>query len=235
MAASWKVTILTLFPDMFPGPLGQSLSGKALKEGKWELNILDIRDFTEDVHHTVDDMPYGGGAGMVMKPDILGKAIESIDYDAIYYMSPRGTVLQQSITPSLLEYQHIAILCGRYEGIDQRLIDHYGIKEISLGDFVLSGGEIPAMALIDACVRQIDGVVSNPKTLEEESFAEGNYCNLLEYPLYTRPRRWKEMDVPDVLLSGNHKKIDDWRLECSQKITKARRPDLWQRYQNDEE
>ncbi len=217
---------------MFPGPLGQSLAGKALEKELWELNIVNIRDFTYDVHGTVDDTPYGGGAGMVMKPDILSAAIESIDYDHIYYMSPRGKVFNQTKSHSLISQGHIAIICGRYEGIDQRIIDFYDVEELSIGDFVLSGGEIPAITVIDACVRQIDGVLSNPQTLDEESFGAGKYCNLLEYPLYTRPPSWQGMDVPDVLLSGNHQKIDDWRMKQSQEITKERRIDLWKKYEN---
>jgi len=227
---SWNVKILTLFPEMFPGALGQSLAGKALEEKKWTLETVQIRDFAYDKHNTVDDAPYGGGAGMVMKPDVIGKAIESVNVDKIIYMSPRGRKFDQKKSKELLEHKNIAILCGRYEGVDQRILEYYGIEEVSIGDFVLSGGEIASFVVIDACVRQIDGVLSNPQTLQEESFGEGEYSYLLEYPLYTRPPEWKGENVPSELLSGNHDLIDKWRLEKSIEITKKRRPDLLKKY-----
>jgi len=237
----FNVNILTLFPEMFPGTLGQSIAGKALEKGLWSLNVTNIRDFAKDKHNTVDDSPYGGGAGMVMRADVLGDAIDSLNNKPstknqkpkLIYMSPRGKMLTQKKTEELLVHENLAIICGRYEGIDQRVIDNYDVEEISVGDFVLSGGEIAAFLLIDACIRQIDGVLSNPKTLEEESFGEGKYKNLLEYPLYTRPEIWRGSKVPSVLLSGNHKNIEDWRLKKSEEITENRRPDLWERYNKD--
>jgi len=227
---SWNVKILTLFPEMFPGALGMSLAGKALDDKKWSLEAIQIRDFADDKHNTVDDAPYGGGAGMVMKPDVLGRAIESINVDKIIYMSPRGKKFDQKKSKELLQHENVAILCGRYEGIDQRILDNYDIEEVSIGDFVLSGGEIASFVVIDACVRQIDGVLSNPQTLQEESFGEDEYSCLLEYPLYTRPPEWKGEKVPAELLSGNHDLIDKWRLEKSIEITKERRPDLLKKY-----
>lgn len=223
---SWNVKILTLFPEMFPGPLGYSIAGKALKDGKWNLDTIQIRDFADDKHNTVDDTPYGGGCGMVMKSDVIGRAIESIEVDKLIYMSPRGKKFNQQKSKELLWFEKLGILCGRYEGVDQRVLDYYAIEEVSIGDFVLSGGEIASFVVIDACVRQIDGVLSNPQTLQEESFGENEYGYLLEYPLYTRPSEWKGLKVPDELLSGNHDLIDKWRLQKSIEITKKLRPDL---------
>ena len=224
---------ITLFPPMFPGVLGFSIAGKALDAGIWSLQTLDLRDFAEDKHKTVDESPYGGGAGMVMKPDVLGKAIEAakkILPDAeLIYMSPRGEAMNQALVQNIATRtpSSIIILCGRFEGIDQRVIDYYNIREISLGDFVLSGGEVAALSLLDAIVRLIPGVMGNPGTLSQESFTNtANNPLLLEYPHYTRPPVWNGLSVPDMLLSGDHKKIDQWRLEQALSITKARRPDL---------
>lgn len=228
----FSAVIITLFPDMFPGCLGFSLAGKALNAGIWSLQALDLRDFAEDKHKTVDDTPYGGGAGMVMKPDVLGKAIEAakeILPDAqLVYPSPRGELMKQSLIEELVSPpSSLIILCGRFEGIDQRVIDHYGLREVSLGDFILSGGEIAAQALLDAAVRLLPGVLGNPDTLSQESFTNtADSSGFLEYPHYTRPPVWNGRTVPDVLLSGDHKKIDQWRLEQALSITTARRPDL---------
>jgi tRNA (guanine37-N1)-methyltransferase len=233
---SFNVKILTLFPEMFPGFLGASLSGKALEKGLWSLKTVQIRDYAEDVHKTVDDSPFGGGAGMVMKPDILSKALEAQktpgkSLGRFIYMSPRGKLLTQKLAVELSKEPHLTILCGRYEGVDQRLLDAYSAEEISVGDYVLSGGEPAAMILIDTCVRLLPDVIGNAETHDEESFSN----NLLEYPHYTRPAEWTGPDgkiraVPDILTSGHHAKVKEWRLSESEKITKERRPDLWEKY-----
>jgi len=232
----FKVTILTLFPDMFPGPLADSVVGKALEEGLWELETLYIRDFATDKHKTVDDRPFGGGSGMVMKPDVLEKAIEAVQKankgrkTRLFYLSPRGAVFDQRKAEEISGMDHIVLLCGRYEGVDQRLLDYYAVSELSIGDFVLSGGEIPAMAVIDACVRLQSGVLGNDEALAEESFGGGFYTGLLEYSHYTRPATWRGMEVPAVLLSGNHKDIQEWRQAEALRLTRERRKDLWRRY-----
>ncbi|NDF12380.1 MAG: tRNA (guanosine(37)-N1)-methyltransferase TrmD [Proteobacteria bacterium] len=231
-----KFIVLTLFPEMFPGPLKDSVLGKALEDGLWEIETLQIRDFATDKHATVDDRVFGGGSGMLMKPNVMEKAIEAAkarsqsENPRIIYFSPRGQVFNQKKADELSKEKDIILLCGRYEGIDERVIEHYGIEEISLGDFVLSGGEIPALAVIDACVRHIYGVLGNHEALKEESFGSGNYAGLLEYPHYTRPAEWKGLTVPEVLLSGNHAQIDAWRLEQAERVTRERRKDLWDRY-----
>jgi len=227
----WQATILTLFPDMFPGVLGASLPGKALKEGLWRLETLDIRSFARDKHASVDDTPYGGGAGMVMRPDVLDDAIAGAESQfgpasRKIYLSPRGRVLDQKLVTELAAEKSLLLVCGRYEGVDQRVIDAQGLEEVSLGDFVLAGGEIAAMALIEACVRLLPGVLGNAATVDEESFNEG----LLEYPHYTRPAVWKGAEVPEILISGHHEKVRVWRQEQAEKITQARRPDLYERY-----
>ena len=228
----FSATVLTIFPDMFPGPLGQSLSGKALEKGAWSLDVVDIRSFAEDVHKTVDDTPFGGGAGMVMKPDIMSKAIEKHPPKGkILFLSPRGKTLTQEMVKDLSQQDNLTLVCGRYEGLDQRVIDYYEMEEVSIGDYVLSGGELGAMILLDACVRLLPGVMGNDHTADEESFEN----NLLEYPHYTRPATWETpagdmMDVPDVLKSGHHKKIEEWRKLQSENLTEKRRPDLWEKY-----
>lgn len=221
---------LTLFPEMFPGPLGHSLAGKALQNGIWSLEALNIRDFATDKHKTVDDSPYGGGIGMVMKPDVVHNAIEAAKaklHDAtLIYTSPRGVPFTQAIAHELAQKQLI-ILCGRFEGVDQRVIDHHRMREISMGDFVLSGGEIAAYAMLDACVRLLPGVIGKEEAVISESFSLGEEsARLLEYPHYTRPPLWNGMPVPEVLLSGNHEQINAWRLEQARQQTAARRPDL---------
>ena len=228
---SWQVTILTLFPELFPGVLGASLPGKALKDGLWRLETLDIRSFARDKHASVDDTPYGGGAGMVMRPDVLNDAIAGAEAkfgtaSRKIYLSPRGRVLDQKLVGELAAEKSLLLVCGRYEGVDQRVIDAQGLEEVSLGDFVLAGGEIAAMALVEACVRLLPGVLGNAATVEEESFNEG----LLEYPHYTRPAIWKGAEVPEVLISGHHEKVRVWRQEQAEKITQSRRPDLYERY-----
>jgi tRNA (guanine37-N1)-methyltransferase len=227
--SKFHIKILTLFPEMFPGMLGMSLSGKALEKGIWSLETIQLRDYTTDNHKTVDDTPCGGGAGMVMKPDVLGRAISANQpIGRFIYMTPRGNPLTQEIVRDLIKEPQLTILCGRYEGVDQRLLEAYKAEEISVGDYVLSGGEPAAMILLDACVRLLPDVLGNAETHDEESFENG----LLEYPHYTRPAEWTGPDgiackVPDVLLSGNHAKIKEWRQAQSETITRERRPDLW--------
>ena len=228
---SWSATVLTLFPEMFPGPLGLSLAGKALETGVWALETVDIRHFARDKHRSVDDTPCGGGAGMVMRADVLDEAIgetvaQAPDGAPLVYLSPRGRPLTQRRVRDLVSGPGVVALCGRYEGVDQRVLDARGIEEISVGDYVLSGGELAAMVLLDACVRLLPGVMGAEASGEEESF-EGD---LLEYPHYTRPVDWQGHTVPEVLLSGHHANIATWRREQAEEMTKARRPDLWERY-----
>jgi tRNA (guanine37-N1)-methyltransferase len=229
----WTAHVLTLFPEMFPGPLGYSIAGKALLSGLWKLQISDIREFANNKHANIDDRPFGGGNGMVMMPDVLGNALDHVIDNhkpkAILYMSPRGRVISQKLVKEIYDLGNVAILCGRFEGIDERVIEEYNILEISLGDFILSGGELAALALIDACIRLIPGLIHNEEVNAEESFSIQDE-NLLEYPHYTRPRTWRNREVPQILLSGNHKEISKWRLTKSKEITKLRRPDLWQKY-----
>jgi len=227
----WNAQVLTLFPDMFPGVLGQSLSGNALKKNLWKLDVMDIRSVAKDNHHTVDDTPYGGGAGMVMKPDIVSASLQKAKEifgraSRRIYLSPRGKVVDQSFIENLIKEPSVLFLCGRYEGIDQRAIDKESLEEVSLGDFVLAGGEIATMAILEACIRLIPNVLGNKETVKEESFSNG----LLEYPHYTKPQNWEGYDVPNVLLSGNHEKIKEWRFQQSKAITKEKRPDLWDNY-----
>jgi tRNA (guanine37-N1)-methyltransferase len=220
---TWRATVLTLFPSVFPGPLGQSLAGRALERGQWELEVRDIRDAGSGRHRTVDDAPFGGGAGMVMRPDVLDAAIGADDDRPLIYLSPRGVPLVQDRVRSLAAGPGLRLLCGRYEGVDQRVLDLRGVEEVSIGDYVLSGGELPALVLLDACVRLLPGVMGAEASAEEESFSAG----LLEYPHYTRPAEWRGLAVPEVLLSGHHAAIAAWRQAQSEQITRARRPDLW--------
>jgi tRNA (guanine37-N1)-methyltransferase len=222
---AWQATILTLFPEMFPGPLGHSLAGKALGDGLWRLETVDIRGFARDKHRSVDDAPFGGGPGMVMRPDIVDAAIAgSAAPGPLIHLSPRGRPLGQPRVAELAAGPGVRLLCGRFEGIDERVIIARAIEELSLGDFVLSGGEPAAIALVDACVRLLPGVIGDRAALEEESFARG----LLEYPHYTRPQTWQGMSVPEILLSGHHEQIRRWREAEAERATRERRPDLWQ-------
>ncbi|HAA92597.1 MAG TPA: tRNA (guanosine(37)-N1)-methyltransferase TrmD [Rhodospirillaceae bacterium] len=226
---AWTADIVTIFPDMFPGPLAQSLAGKALEEKLWHLETTDIREFATDKHQTVDDTPCGGGPGMVMRADVIDAAlasIEDLDNRPLIYLTPRGRPFDQHLARELAAGPGIVALCGRYEGVDERVLESRKPLEISLGDFVLSGGEPAAIALLDACVRLIPGVVGDQDSLTDESFESG----LLEYPQYTRPQVWRGRAVPEVLLSGHHKKIRAWRHEESERITRERRPDLWSAY-----
>jgi len=222
----WRARVLTIYPQMFPGPLGESLSGRALQDGVWALEAINIRDFATDKHASVDDTPAGGGPGMVMRPDVVGAAIdETLAQNPalpLIYLSPRGTPLTQTRVRELSAGPGALLLCGRFEGVDQRVLDARDAEEISIGDYVLSGGELPAMVLIDACVRLLPGVVGAGASLAEESFESG----LLEYPHYTRPRVWEGREIPDVLLSGDHGRIARWRREQALALTWARRPDL---------
>jgi tRNA (guanine37-N1)-methyltransferase len=222
---TWRASVLTIFPEIFPGPLGASLSGKALEGGLWSLEIVDIRDYAADKHRSVDDTPAGGGPGMVMKPDVLARTIDAVATDARprLILSPRGTPLTQARVDALARGPGAILVCGRFEGIDERVIAGRGLEEVSIGDYVLSGGEIAAMTLIDACVRLLPGVMGAPHSAADESFAEG----LLEYPHYTRPQLWEGRPIPEVLISGDHAKIAAWRRAEAERLTRERRPDLW--------
>lgn len=223
---SWHATVLTLFPPMFPGPLGLSLAGRAFAAGLWRLEVRDIRDATVDRHRTVDDTPFGGGAGMVMRPDVLDAAIGPDDARPLLYLSPRGRPLTQDRVRMLAAGPGVRLVCGRYEGVDQRVLDVRGVEEVSVGDYVLSGGELPALVLLDACIRLLPGVMGAEASGEDESFSAG----LLEYPHYTRPAKWRGHAVPEVLLSGHHGAIAAWRRAQAEQITRVRRPDLWRRH-----
>lgn len=222
-----NVTVLTVFPELFPGFLGYSLTGKALEEQKWQLQAVNIRDYAFDRHKSVDDTPCGGGAGMIMRPDVLGRAIEANHTRGrIIYMSPKGRPLTQKLAHELSLEEELTIVCGRFEGIDERVIEAYNVEEISIGDYILTGGEQAAQIMLDAVVRLLPGVLGNEASLEDESFEDF----LLEYPQYTRPTEWEGRSVPEVLLSGHHRKIADWRREHAEIATKAKRPDLFKKY-----
>jgi len=221
----WRASVLTIFPDMFPGPLGGSLAGKAHEKGIWALEAVDIRDFALDKRRMVDDTPAGGGPGMVMKPDVIARAIDAVASDRRprLLMSPRGAPLTQERVAQLARASGVVVVCGRFEGVDERVIEGRGLEEVSIGDYVLSGGEIAAMALVDACVRLLPGVIGKAASTAEESFAAG----LLEYPHYTRPSVWEDRAIPDVLCSGDHGKVAAWRRAEAERVTRERRPDLW--------
>ena len=222
-----KVKVLTIFPELFPGFLGHSLTGKALDEGKWSLEAVNIRDFAFDKHGSVDDTPVGGGAGMVMRPDVLGAALkEHYHGGRLINMSPRGRPLNQQLVRELALEDELTIICSRFEGIDERVLEAFGAEDVSVGDYILTGGEQAAQIMLDAVIRLLPGVLGNAESAAEESFED----NLLEYPQYTKPAVWEGKSVPEVLLSGHHKNIADWRLREAQKATEARRPDLWKKY-----
>ena len=228
---SFFAQVLTLFPEMFPGPLGDSLAGKALEKGLWSLDAINIRDFAEDKHRTVDATPAGGGAGMVMRADVLARAIDhaqtkSTPETPVFYLSPRGKVFDQKMANRFAKMEGITLICGRFEGVDERILESRGIEEISIGDFILSGGELAALAVLDSVVRLLPGVIGDDASLAEESFNTG----LLEYPQYTRPQVWEDKEIPEVLTSGHHEKIKAWKLEMSENLTRQRRPDLWEKY-----
>ena len=220
--------IFTLYPEFFPGPLGKGLYGKALSKKIWKLDTVNIRDYAIDKHKTVDDTTYGGGSGMLIKPDVLANSLDSNlkSKEKIIYLSPKGKLFNQKIAKKLSKERTINLICGHFEGIDQRVIESRNIEEVSIGDFVLSGGESAAIVMLDSIIRLLPGVLGNEISVEEESFENG----LLEYPQYTKPQIWEKKTVPDVLLSGDHAKIKDWRLSQSEAITRDRRPDLWQKY-----
>ena len=224
----WNATVLSLFPEMFPGTLAFSIAGKALVNNLWSLNTINIRDFSNDKNGKVDDVPFGGGHGMVLKPEVLDRALKSVlDHNGPrVYLSPRGRKFDQSFAKDLSKEKGVVFICGRYEGVDERFLTHNDIQEVSVGDYVLSGGEIGAQLIMDATIRLLPNVIGNSQGLVEESF-EGD---LLEYPLYTQPRVWNGIEVPEVLLSGDHKKIETWKIKMSEKITKLKRPDLWSKY-----
>ena len=224
----FQAQVFTLYPEFFPGPLAKGLYGKALSNKLWNLNVVNIRDAATDKHKTVDDTPYGGGTGMLLKPDILAKSIDQrVKKDErIFYLSPRGKKFDQKFARDLSKEKSISLICGHFEGVDERILDTRNIEEISIGDYVLSGGETAALVVLDSILRLLPGVLGNEKSALDETFENG----LLEYPQYTKPQIWEEKSVPEVLLSGDHAKIKDWRLSQSEAITRDRRPDLWQKY-----
>ena len=233
LAGVWQARVVTLFPEAFPGVLGLSLTGKALKEGRWQLHTHDLRQFGIGKHRNVDDTPAGGGAGMVLRADVVGPAVEAAQRFAhgrwpILYMSPRGKPFDQAMARDLARCDGVTVFCGRFEGADQRVLDHFGMTEVSVGDYVLTGGEIAAQCVLDATVRLLPGVLGNAESTVEESHANG----LLEHPQYTRPPTWEGRDIPDILLSGNHGEIEKWRRAASEELTRQRRPDLWARYRD---
>jgi len=224
----WIARVFTLYPELFPGPLGSGLYKKAHEKKLWSLEVVNIRDYATDKHKTVDDTPFGGGSGMLMRADIIANSLDkniSSKNEPIIYLSPKGKKFDQDYAKKILE-KNINIICGHFEGVDQRLLETRNIEEVSVGDFVLSGGEIGAFVVIDTIVRLISGVLGNSNSLSEETFER----NLLEYPQYTKPQKWEKKNIPDVLLTGDHAKIKDWRLSQSRDITRRRRPDLWEKY-----
>ena len=224
----WQAQVFTLYPEVFPGPLSKGLYGKALSKKLWDLNIINIRDAAEDKHKTVDDTPYGGGSGMLLKADVLAKSLDQnkIEGERIIYLSPKGKKFDQNYAQELSNDKSTSFICGHFEGVDERVLSTRNIEEISIGDYILSGGETAAFVMIDSILRLLPGVLGNENSKADESFENG----LLEYPQYTKPQIWEEKAVPEVLLSGDHSKIKDWRLSQSEAITRDRRPDLWQKY-----
>ena len=224
----WKAQVFTLYPEVFPGPLSKGMYGKAMSKDLWNLKVVNIRDAAEDKHKTVDDTPYGGGSGMLLKPDVLAKSLDQnkIEGERILYLSPKGKKFDQNYAKRLAKEKSISLICGHFEGVDERVLSTRNIEEISIGDYVLSGGETAAYVVIDSVLRLLPGVLGNDNSKIEETFENG----LLEYPQFTKPQIWEEKAVPDVLLSGDHSKIKDWRLSQSEAITRDRRPDLWEKY-----
>ena len=226
----WQAQVFTLYPDAFPGPLSKGLYGRALSKNLWNLKVVNIRDVAEDKHKTVDDTPYGGGSGMLLKADVLAKSLDQNKNvnERVLYLSPKGKKFDQNYAKDLASEKSLSMICGHFEGVDERVLSTRNIEEVSIGDYVLSGGESAAYVIIDSILRLLPGVIGNENSKLDESFENG----LLEYPQYTKPQIWEEKSVPEVLLSGDHNKIKDWRLSQSEAITRVRRPDLWQKYKN---
>ena len=227
----FKAKIFTLYPEYFPGPFNIGICKKAFEKKLWDLKLINIRDYADDKHKTVDDTPYGGGVGMLMRPDVVAKSLDANleEKETIYYLTPKGKIFNQNIAQDIVKKNKVNILCGHFEGIDQRVLDSRNVEEISIGDFILSGGEMASFVVLDTVLRLVPGVLGNLNSTKDESFENG----LLEYPQYTKPQIWEKLSVPDILLSGDHNKIKSWRLSQSEAITRHRRPDLWQKYKKD--
>ena len=227
----FQAKIFTLYPEYFPGPFEIGICKKAFEKKLWDLKLINIRDYADDKHKTVDDTPYGGGVGMLMRPDVVAKSLDANldEKETVYYLSPKGKIFNQDIAKDIVKKNKVNILCGHFEGVDQRVLDSRNIEEISIGDFILSGGEMASFVVLDTVLRLVPGVLGNLNSTKDESFENG----LLEYPQYTKPQIWEKLSVPDILLSGDHNKIKSWRLSQSEAITRHRRPDLWQKYKKD--
>jgi len=227
----FKAKIFTLYPEYFPGPFDIGICKKAFEKKLWDLKLINIRDYADDKHKTVDDTPYGGGVGMLMRPDVVAKSLDANleEEETIYYLTPKGKIFNQNIAQDIVKKNKVNILCGHFEGVDQRVLDSRNVEEISIGDFILSGGEMASFVVLDTVLRLVPGVLGNLNSTKDESFENG----LLEYPQYTKPQIWEKLSVPDILLSGDHNKIKSWRLSQSEAITRHRRPALWQKYKKD--
>jgi len=227
----FQAKIFTLYPEYFPGPFEIGICKKAFEKKLWDLKLINIRDYADDKHKTVDDTPYGGGVGMLMRPDVVAKSLDANldEKETVYYLTPKGKIFNQDIAKDIVKKNKVNILCGHFEGVDQRVLDSRNIEEISIGDFILSGGEMASFVVLDTVLRLVPGVLGNLNSTKDESFENG----LLEYPQYTKPQIWEKLSVPDILLSGDHNKIKSWRLSQSEAITRHRRPDLWQKYKKD--
>ena len=227
----FKAKIFTLYPEYFPGPFDIGICKKAFEKKLWDLKLINIRDYADDKHKTVDDTPYGGGVGMLMRPDVVAKSLDANleEKETIYYLTPKGKIFNQNIAQDIVKKNNVNILCGHFEGVDQRVLDSRNVEEISIGDFILSGGEMASFVVLDTVLRLVPGVLGNLNSTKDESFENG----LLEYPQYTKPQIWEKLSVPDILLSGDHNKIKSWRLSQSEAITRHRRPDLWRKYKKD--
>ena len=227
----FQAKIFTLYPEYFPGPFEIGICKKAFEKKLWDLKLINIRDYADDKHKTVDDTPYGGGVGMLMRPDVVAKSLDANleEKETIYYLTPKGKIFNQNIAQDIVKKNNVNILCGHFEGVDQRVLDSRNVEEISIGDFILSGGEMASFVVLDTVLRLVPGVLGNLNSTKDESFENG----LLEYPQYTKPQIWEKLSVPDILLSGDHNKIKSWRLSQSEAITRHRRPDLWQKYKKD--
>ena len=227
----FQAKIFTLYPEYFPGPFDIGICKKAFEKKLWDLKLINIRDYADDKHKTVDDAPYGGGVGMLMRPDVVAKSLDANldEKETVYYLTPKGKIFNQDIAKGIVKKNKVNILCGHFEGVDQRVLDSRNVEEISIGDFILSGGEMASFVVLDTVLRLVPGVLGNLNSTKDESFENG----LLEYPQYTKPQIWEKLSVPDILLSGDHNKIKSWRLSQSEAITRHRRPDLWQKYKKD--